>query len=122
MNLKTKIKRKLVKMFTHKHYIKIMYVTLLVTSLLILFSFVSIFNEIKQTNAKTISGHAVEEINNTNMANQEMTGQLYTRQSYFIYYLALILIGCGVIIASVRLKATIWENIKKEEESIWKNE
>ena len=93
--------------FESKHYPTIMYVFILITILAILFNLVNITNSTSNSSKtdRTIkfTGYAVSNlnaINNTNLSQSEKQ-ELYSENSYGVYYLILIAIGIMISLVLV---------------------
>lgn len=113
--------------FNSKYFPKIMYLVLIIVSLLILFSVVIIMENTKmKLEKKSITSFATEidrsNYTETNIINEtnyteSQEGEMYSTQSYIMYYVLIIGIIAGIFITFSVLKSTIIKNIEIEEEA-----
>ena len=91
--------------FESKHYPAIMYLLILITIIAIIFNFASMINDSTINKSMKFTGYAVSDnqknaintnqLNNTNISEAKQQ-EIYSENSYGVYYL--ILIGLGVLV------------------------
>lgn len=107
-------------MFKNKSYPAMMYLLLSVVSILIVFSFVNIVEDMDKKLEQKISGLAVLDNNLTNQTNTSESNltkeEMHSMKSYLAFNTILISIIVLIFIVSFVLRSTILSNIKKEDE------
>jgi hypothetical protein len=107
--------------FESKNYTSIMFLAILVTSIILLFTFVNLVQDIDNG----ITAHAIAQQNigssqpppriPANLTKESLEGEIYTTQAWSIFYIVLIVIITIVAFLAITLKKTIQKNIKSEE-------
>ena len=97
---------------SHKN-ISFAYLSAIIFSVLVIFSFVLVIENFE----KRITGNLIEDntINNKTDENFEEKGELYSTDSYVMFYMIIIGVIAFIFIVSLILKSTIENNIKNEE-------
>jgi len=103
-------------LFEHPKYPTIMYISLILVCLLLFFNFVNILESPQEMEAR-ITGFSVRE----NLNQTQESGEVYTLQSYIIFYVTVISMCALIGIVFLRLNKTIWNNIKIEESHLLLN-
>ena len=100
-------------LFNSNKSFRFAYLSAIIFSVLVIFSFVLVIENFE----KRITGNAIGDnsTNNKTDENLEEKGELYSTDSYVMFYMIIIGVIAFIFIVSLILKSTIENNIKNEE-------
>ena len=90
------------RIFESDKFAPFMFVAISIALLLILFSFVSLFNDKDKSQIKGFTGFAISEDNETLIIKQPQSEELYSEKVYFMYYILVIILGICIFLLSFR--------------------